>query len=100
MVRPLFLGGGGAGGLTLHVLDCHPSRPWQPCASYEENVSVRRVCTRPFIIDENIEDLTVILRIWQVRKGPGEEIEGLGLRWRKGTSGEKRRVSIHKELLS
>jgi hypothetical protein len=37
----------------------------QPCASYEENVSVRRLCPRPFIMDENIEDIGVILKIWR-----------------------------------
>jgi hypothetical protein len=37
----------------------------QPCASYEENVSVRRLCTRPFILDENIEDIAVILKVTQ-----------------------------------
>lgn len=37
----------------------------QPCASYEENVSVRRQCTRPFILDENIEDIAVILKVTQ-----------------------------------
>lgn len=34
----------------------------QPCASYEENLSVRQQCRRPFILDENIEDIDVILK--------------------------------------
>lgn len=37
----------------------------QPCALYEECLSVRRLCPRPFVMDENIEDVTVLLRIWQ-----------------------------------
>jgi len=37
---------------------------WQPCESYEECLSVRRMCARPFILDENIEDISVILKIW------------------------------------
>lgn len=37
----------------------------QPCATYEECLSVRRLCPRPFILDENIEDIHVLLRIWR-----------------------------------
>lgn len=36
----------------------------QPCDTYEENLSVRRLCARPFILDENIDNIDVILRIW------------------------------------
>lgn len=37
----------------------------QPCVTYEECLSVRRLCPRPFILDENIEDIHVLLRIWR-----------------------------------
>lgn len=37
----------------------------QPCESYEACLSVRRLCPRPFVLDENIEDLKILLRIWQ-----------------------------------
>ena len=29
----------------------------QPCLSYEECVSVRRMCTLPFVIDESMDDI-------------------------------------------
>lgn len=29
----------------------------QPCATYEENLAVRRKCPLPFVLDENIDDL-------------------------------------------
>ena len=35
----------------------------QPCATYEENASVRRLCQLPFIIDENMDDVGMLNRI-------------------------------------
>lgn len=35
----------------------------QPCDRYEENLSVRRLCPRPFILDENMDDVGVVLRM-------------------------------------
>jgi cis-L-3-hydroxyproline dehydratase len=43
-------------------VDCYIE---QPCASYEECLSVRRLCARPFILDENIDSVDVLLRIWK-----------------------------------
>jgi L-alanine-DL-glutamate epimerase-like enolase superfamily enzyme len=34
----------------------------QPCLTYEECLAVRRQCGHPFILDENIDDLGVLLR--------------------------------------
>lgn len=34
----------------------------QPCLTYEECLAVRRQCEHPFILDENIDDLSVLLR--------------------------------------
>jgi L-alanine-DL-glutamate epimerase-like enolase superfamily enzyme len=34
----------------------------QPCLSYEENLSVRRHCDHPFVLDETIDSLDVLLR--------------------------------------
>lgn len=34
----------------------------QPCLSYEECLAVRRQCEHPFILDENIDDLNILLR--------------------------------------
>ena len=34
----------------------------QPCLTYEECLAVRRQCAHPFILDENIDDLTILLR--------------------------------------
>jgi L-alanine-DL-glutamate epimerase-like enolase superfamily enzyme len=34
----------------------------QPCLTYEECLAVRRQCTHPFILDENIDDLNILLR--------------------------------------
>ena len=34
----------------------------QPCATYEENLSVRRHCPHPFVLDETIDSLDVLLR--------------------------------------
>jgi len=34
----------------------------QPCATYEECLSVRQHCERPFILDENIDGIDVLLR--------------------------------------
>jgi len=35
----------------------------QPCSTYEENASVRKLCQVPFIIDENMDDVGVLNRI-------------------------------------
>jgi len=35
----------------------------QPCLSYEECLSVRRSCPLPFIIDENMDDIGMLVRI-------------------------------------
>lgn len=35
----------------------------QPCLSYEECVSVRRMCPLPFVIDESMDDIGVLTRI-------------------------------------
>ena len=29
----------------------------QPCLTYEENLSVRRMCPLPFVLDENMDDI-------------------------------------------
>ena len=34
----------------------------QPCLTYEECLAVRRQCEHPFVLDENIEDLNILLR--------------------------------------
>lgn len=34
----------------------------QPCASYEECLSVRRNCNHPFVLDESIDSIEVLLR--------------------------------------
>jgi len=34
----------------------------QPCLTYEECLAVRRQCEHPFILDENIDDLNILLR--------------------------------------
>lgn len=34
----------------------------QPCLTYEECVAVRRACPHPFVLDENIDGLDVLLR--------------------------------------
>jgi L-alanine-DL-glutamate epimerase-like enolase superfamily enzyme len=34
----------------------------QPCLTYEECLAVRRQCEHPFILDENIDDLGILLR--------------------------------------
>ncbi len=34
----------------------------QPCLTYEECLAVRRKCAHPFILDENIDDLNILLR--------------------------------------
>jgi len=34
----------------------------QPCLTYEECLAVRRNCGHPFILDENIDDLNILLR--------------------------------------
>ena len=34
----------------------------QPCPSYEECLAVRRQCPHPFVLDENIDDLSILLR--------------------------------------
>lgn len=35
----------------------------QPCSTYEENASVRKLCQLPFIIDENLDDVAILNRI-------------------------------------
>lgn len=34
----------------------------QPCLTYEECLAVRRKCEHPFVLDENIDDLNILLR--------------------------------------
>ena len=34
----------------------------QPCLTYEECLAVRRHCDLPFVLDENIDDLSILLR--------------------------------------
>lgn len=34
----------------------------QPCLTYEECLTVRRQCKHPFVLDENIDDLQILLR--------------------------------------
>lgn len=34
----------------------------QPCVTYEECLAVRRQCPHPFVLDENIDDLGILLR--------------------------------------
>lgn len=34
----------------------------QPCASYEENLAIRRTCERPLVLDETIDSADVLLR--------------------------------------
>ena len=34
----------------------------QPCASYEENLAIRRACDRPLVLDETIDGADVLLR--------------------------------------
>ncbi|HMP17595.1 MAG TPA: mandelate racemase/muconate lactonizing enzyme family protein [Gemmatales bacterium] len=34
----------------------------QPCLSYEECLAVRRNCTHPFVLDENVDSLEMLLR--------------------------------------
>ncbi len=34
----------------------------QPCLTYEECLAVRRNCRQPFVLDENIDDLSMLLR--------------------------------------
>ena len=34
----------------------------QPCLTYEECLAVRRHCPHPFVLDENIDDLNILLR--------------------------------------
>jgi cis-L-3-hydroxyproline dehydratase len=34
----------------------------QPCLTYEECLAVRRQCAHPFVLDENIDDLGILLR--------------------------------------
>ena len=37
----------------------------QPCLTYEECLAVRRICRQPFILDECMDGLPVLLRGWQ-----------------------------------
>jgi cis-L-3-hydroxyproline dehydratase len=34
----------------------------QPCLTYEENLSVRRMTTHPFVLDENVDDVNMLVR--------------------------------------
>jgi len=34
----------------------------QPCATYEENLAIRRVCDRPLVLDESIDGVDAMLR--------------------------------------
>ena len=34
----------------------------QPCLTYEECLAVRRQCSHPFVLDENIDDLGILIR--------------------------------------
>lgn len=34
----------------------------QPCASYDENLAIRRLCERPLVLDETIDSVDVLLR--------------------------------------
>jgi L-alanine-DL-glutamate epimerase-like enolase superfamily enzyme len=34
----------------------------QPCATYEENLAIRRTCERPLVLDETIDGVDVLLR--------------------------------------
>jgi cis-L-3-hydroxyproline dehydratase len=34
----------------------------QPCATYEECLAVRRLCPRPFVLDESIDSIAVVVR--------------------------------------
>lgn len=34
----------------------------QPCASYEENLAIRRACDRPLVLDETIDSADILLR--------------------------------------
>ncbi len=44
---------------AIHDLDVYIE---QPCLTYEECLSVRRSCTHPFVLDENIDSLETLLR--------------------------------------
>jgi len=35
----------------------------QPCATYEENLIVRRACAKPFVLDESVDSLDALLKI-------------------------------------
>jgi len=35
----------------------------QPCLTYDENLAVRRQCDHPFILDENVDSLEMLLRV-------------------------------------
>lgn len=37
----------------------------QPCANYEECLTVRKHTNLPFILDENVTDLQSLVRAWQ-----------------------------------
>jgi L-alanine-DL-glutamate epimerase-like enolase superfamily enzyme len=34
----------------------------QPCLTYEECLSVRRLCPRPFVLDENVDSIDMLMR--------------------------------------
>ena len=37
----------------------------QPCPTYEECLRVRKHTNLPFVLDENVNDLTTLIRAWQ-----------------------------------
>ena len=41
----------------------------QPCATYEENLAIRRACDRPLVLDETIDGVDVLLRAHGRRAG-------------------------------
>ena len=45
------------------VKDCSNVYIEQPCSTYKENVSVRKLCQLPMIIDENMDDVQILNQI-------------------------------------
>lgn len=45
------------------VKDCSNVYIEQPCSTYEQNSSVRQLCSLPFILDESMDDIHVLNRI-------------------------------------
>ena len=44
----------------------------QPCATFEECLTVRRKTELPFVMDENIDDIYAILKLW--KEGAGDVV--------------------------